>query len=129
MGSPLQLNVNTSPIGAFTYSWAPTTYLNSSTIPNPIVTPGVMVDAEYHVTVTTVLANCPTTDSFLLHVLPNDFSLFNPDTGVCYPPSTYQVRASGDTEFTYRWTPVNGVSNPDIIDPAISPPGTVTYML
>jgi len=61
--------------------------------------------------------------------LPNDFSLFNPDTGICYPPGTYQVRASGDTEFAYLWSPVNGVSNPMIIDPTLSPFTTMTYTL
>lgn len=127
LGVPLQLGVNASPVGAYLYSWVPSTYLNSSTIPNPIVTPGVLADAEYYVTVTTILANCSVTDSFLLHVLPNDFTLYNLDTGVCYPPGTYQMRASGDTEFTYRWTPVNGVSNADTLYPTITPPGTGTY--
>ena len=127
MGSPLQIGVVATPPGSYTYSWTPATYLNNSAIANPIVTPGVVADAEYYVTVTTVLANCPTTDSFLLHVLPNDFSLFNPDTGICYPPGTYQVRASGDSEFKYLWTPVNGVSNPDTLSPTLTPPGTITY--
>ena len=129
MGSPLQLNVTASPVvpGAYSYSWTPTTYLNNSAIANPIVTPGVVADVEYYATVTTVIANCPATDSFLLHVLPNDFTIFNGDTGVCYPPGTYQVRASGDPEFSYIWSPINGVSNPNTLLPTLSPPGTGTY--
>lgn len=129
LGVPLQLGVTTTPAGAYTYSWSPATYLNSSTIPNPIVTPGVLADVLYYVTVTTVLANCPTTDTFLLHVVPNDFILYNPDTGVCYPAGTYQMRTDGSTEFRYRWTPVGGVSDPTIQNPTITPRGTGTYML
>ena len=129
IGSPLQLGVTPSPAGTYDYSWSPATYLNNSTVANPIVTPAVLADAEYYVTVTTIIASCSTVDSFLLHVLPNDFSLFNPDTGICYPPGTYQARTAGDTEFTYAWTPVNGVSNPGIIDPTLSPPFTITYSL
>jgi gliding motility-associated-like protein len=129
VGSPLQLGVIATPVGAYYYSWMPTTYLNNSTIANPIVTPGIQADVEYYATVTTVLANCSVTDSFLLHVLPNDFTLFNLDTGVCFPPSAYQARTDGDTEFAYRWTPVNGVSNPLIINPILTPPTTLTYTL
>jgi gliding motility-associated-like protein len=127
VGSPLHIGVVTTPPGAYTYSWTPTTYLDNATISQPVVTPGVVADAEYYVTVTTVLANCPTTDSFLLHVLPNDFTIMNPDTGICYPPGTYQVRAQGDSEFSYLWSPVNGVSDPRSLTPTLSPFMTMTY--
>ena len=39
----------------------------------------------------------------------------------------FQVIASGDSEFSYLWTPAAGVSNPYIIDPSITPPGPGSY--
>jgi len=124
VGVHLQIGVTVTPSsGSYTYSWTPATYLNNSTISNPIVTPGVAGDAEYIVSVGSSVFGCGATDSFLLHVLPDSFSLYNPDTGICFPPATYQIRASGDSEFSYRWTPTLGVSNPDIITPTITPPG------
>ena len=129
LGVALQLGVTASPTVPYTYSWTPATYLDNAAIANPVVTPGVVADAEYYVTVSPPVTGCSTTDSFLLHVLPNDFSLFNLDTGICYPPSAYQVRASGDSEFTYHWSPVFGVSNPNILTPIISPQNTTKYIV
>ena len=132
MNVPLQLGVSDLPTGiAYVYSWSPTTYLNNATIANPVVTPGVAGDFEYYVTSAppAPVVNCSSTDSFLLHVLPNDFTLFNQDTGVCFPPGTYQMRVDGDTEFTYHWSPAVGVSNMYITEPLISPPGTGKYFI
>lgn len=128
---PKQIGVTATPAGPYNYSWTPTTYLNNATIANPIVTPGVVGDQEYYVTVSSPVAFCNSVDSFLLHTVPNDFSLFNPDSGICFKDlSSYQVRATGDTEFTYTWSPTAGVSNPHIINPVITPPGiTTTYYI
>jgi len=127
VGSPLQLGVTASPAGGYTYNWTPATYLNNATIPNPIVTPGVVGNFEYVVTVGSAVPGCMATDSFLLHVLPNDFTLTSPDTGVCFFYGPFQVIASGDSEFSYQWSPSMGVSNPYIIDPSITPPGPGSY--
>ena len=130
VGVPLQLGVIvTPPSGAYGYNWTPSAWLNNSTIYNPIVTPLAAGDFEYTVHVTTPAFGCDARDTFLLHVLPNDFTLVSPDTGLCYPTGTYQIIAFGDTEFSYAWTPTTGVSNPTIIDPTITPPGNMTYSI
>jgi gliding motility-associated-like protein len=129
VGVPLQLGVTTTPSGTYEYNWTPATYLNNAAIANPIVTPGVAGDFEYVVDVTYPGGGCGSADSFLLHVLPNTFTLVNPDTGICYPAGTYQIVAFGDTEFTYLWTPAAGVSNPNILTPTITPEGTTTYTI
>ncbi len=127
VGVPLQLGVIATPAGTYEYNWTPSGYLNSATIPNPIVTPLLQGDFEYVVSVTYPGGGCGVTDSFLLHVLPDSFTLVNPDTGICYPVGIYQIVAFGDTEFTYVWTPAAGVSDPNILTPTITPPGTTSY--
>ncbi len=127
VGVPLQLDVAVTPAGTYQYNWTPTTYLNNSTIANPVVTPGVAGNFEYVVNVAHIGGGCGTVDSFILHVLPNTFTLVNPDTGICYPPGTYQMVVIGDTEFSYHWSPSFGVSNPNISDPTISPTYNITY--
>lgn len=127
-GVPLQLSVDATPAGVpYTYSWTPSTYLNSATIKNPIFTPADSVDRLQSVTVSPPVPGCSTTASFWLHVLPNDFALYNLDTGICFPPSSYQIRLLGDTEFTYKWEPELGVSDPHSMQPIISPLTTTIY--
>ena len=127
-GTPLQLGVTATPTGIpYTYSWTPGTDLSSVTISNPIFTPSDSVDRVQSVTVKTPVPGCETTSSFTLHVLPNDFELYNVDTGICFPPQSYQIRMLGDTEFTYHWEPATGVSDQNIMSPVIAPAGTTVY--
>lgn len=127
---PLQLSATAMPAGVpYTYSWSPATYLDNPNIANPIVSPGVAYDQEYYVTVSPPAQGCSTIDSFLLHVVPADFNLYSKDSLICYPPGSFQINADGTTEFTYRWIPATGVSNPNIINPVITPYGDGTYSL
>ena len=129
VGVPLQLNNLINPdTGHYAYSWTPAANLSNSTIHNPVVTPTAPGDYEMYVTDSEVYAGCKVRDSFLLHVLPNDFNLLNPDTGVCFN-AVIQVRANGDSEFSYHWTPAFGVSDPVIITPVMSVNTTTTYTL
>lgn len=126
-GVPLPFNVVTSPTGPWSYLWTPATDLSSAVVANPTVTPSTVGDFWYYVTVGTPVVGCNSRDSFMLHVLPNDFSLISQDTGICYPPSTYQVQALGDTEFTYHWVPNYNVSDPYSLTPMIAPDATTRY--
>ncbi len=121
--TPLQLNVNALPGGVtYTYLWNPTTDLNNPAIYNPIFTPGDSIDRWQYVTVSAPVPGCSTIDTIFLHVLPNDFAIISPDTGICAPTGIFQVRVLGDTEFSYRWQQTIGVSDPNIMEPTINPP-------
>ena len=109
------------------YSWTPGTYLSSTTVENPVATPGATGDFKYFVTVSQP-AGCSSTDSILLHVLPNDFNLMSPDSGMCFN-GIIQIRATGDSEFTYTWTPALTVSNPNIINPVITVATSTIYTI
>lgn len=127
VGVPVQLNTTISPTSqTYTYSWTPGTYLNDSTIQNPVSTPTVQQDMTYIVTADPGAVGCARSDTITINELPNDFSLMNPDTIVCVG-GVVQVRATGDSHFTYQWTPSTYVSNPFIIDPVMTPDTTVTY--
>jgi gliding motility-associated-like protein len=86
-------------------------------------------DFYYFVTVGTPVVGCNSVDSFMLHVLPDDFTLISQDTGICFPPNAYQVRALGDTEFMYHWVPNYNVSDPYSLTPIISPDATTRYTI
>ena len=67
---PIQLNITSAPAGAYTYVWSPSTYLNNSTIDNPvanITVPGV------HSFVATVAnaAGCVKKDSAIITITPS----------------------------------------------------------
>ncbi len=113
---PLHLTVNATSPGTYQPVWSPATYLAGATTNDPIVTPVVAGDVMYYVSDTETSSHCFAVDSFLLHVLPNDFSLFNPDSTMCFS-GIVPIRASGDTEFSYHWTPAVYVNNPNIINP------------
>jgi gliding motility-associated-like protein len=128
VGVAVPLNIIPTPSGSFyNFTWSPTTGLSSAVIGNPTVTASDSGNFMYYVTVGTPVAGCSSNDSFMLHVVPNDFTLFSQDTAVCYPPGSYQVRGWGSPEFTYSWTPNYNVLPQDILTPMVSPDATTVY--
>ncbi len=127
LGDSVQFNLNISPIGPnYHVQWTPPTYLNYDTIPNPISTP--LADVTYFIEVDPGAVGCFGYDTVSIRVLPNDFQLFNHDTAICKGASV-QINALGDTAFNYTWSPVIYVSDPNIIDPIITPDTTTSYTL
>jgi gliding motility-associated-like protein len=127
LGSSYQFNPTVTPSNqTYSFSWSPATDMDNPNIPNPTITP--QADITYYVMVTPTAALCPGYDTVVVDVIPNDFTLENPDTAICEGASI-QVRANGPVEFQYQWTPNTGVSNPTIIDPVITPEAAETYVI
>ena len=127
VGVPLQLNnIVTPDTGHYTYSWSPATNLNNNSIPNPVVTPTAPGDYQYVVLDSEVYAGCKAKDSFILHVLPNDFTLLNTDSGICFH-GVIQMNINGDTEFTYHWAPAAFVSDASATDPVATVNSTTVF--
>lgn len=104
--------------------WSPPLYLSSIGIANPLYTAGV--SSRYLVTITYAgKTRCKTVDTVNVKIL-KMFSLSMPDTTVCSGASIY-IRAVGDPDFNYTWSPVNGVSNPNILNPLITADSTRIY--
>ncbi|PQJ10572.1 hypothetical protein CJD36_011395 [Flavipsychrobacter stenotrophus] len=122
VGVPLILHASVFDIGggpatgSFSYNWNPTTYMTGATTANPIVTPTVAGDLNYSLTVTEVSAGCTAPGTLIVHVLPNDFALLNPDSVICFN-GIIPMRVNGDTEFSYHWEPNGFVNNANIINP------------
>ncbi len=131
-GLPVQLGVyHPADTIAYQYLWSPITYLNSSTIFNPIVDPLLPGDYTYTVNVNpyALLLGCGSTDTIHVHVLPNDFTLHNSDTVICLGQSFTANVTGGSAEFNWLWTPSTGVSVTTIPDATFTPTITTSYTL
>ena len=114
--------------GFYHFSWSPTTYLSTGTLPVVAINPAVIGDYTYDITVYpgTNPPGCSVTDIVNLHVAPNDFTLANDDTAICLG-KWIQAVVVGSSEFQYSWTPTAGVSVTNIPDPILTPTVTTTY--
>jgi len=127
VGTTIQLDApyTTPDAGISTvFKWTPGTYLSSSSISNPTVTP--ISTMTYAVTVTYAgKTRCQTKDTITVRAL-QYFQLFNKDTSVCRNTPII-VNATGDPRYSYTWTPTDGISNPNILAPVITPDSSRTY--
>ncbi|MEZ5046605.1 MAG: gliding motility-associated C-terminal domain-containing protein [Chitinophagaceae bacterium] len=128
INSTLQLGVtvnNPLPTGSYSYNWAPATYLNNTTIPNPTVN-NPTNPISYTVTVTSTILACPATASVDVDVLLG-FKLANSDTTICDGDDVQINVIGGNPKYTYSWNPATFVSNPASITPIIAPTPSGVY--
>ena len=126
IGNSIQLNAQI--VGgnypAYTYSWSPSTFLNSTTIANPLSTPTSTI--TYTVIATpTAMPACSVTNHVRVEVIPA-ITLSNNDTAICYGASV-QLNAVGDSRYNFTWTPATELNNANIPDPLATPTTTRTY--
>ena len=129
LGIAVPLNVYTSPPPgvAYTYAWSPGVGLSTTMMPSTVVTPTILGDITYTVTVyPTLLPACASTETITVHTVPNDFILHNSDTAICIGEFV-QVSITGSSEFTWLWTPPDGVSDVNVMEPAITPTVNGSY--
>jgi Secretion system C-terminal sorting domain/PKD domain len=116
IGQSIQLTAN----GASSYTWTPATGLNTTigqiVIANPLIT------TTYTVMGTSGTCSGDTNVTVVIH--PNPIANAGPDITICEGTST-QLNATGGIQ--YLWTPVIGLSNPNIANPVASPQVTTTY--
>ncbi|MBL7765756.1 MAG: gliding motility-associated C-terminal domain-containing protein [Chitinophagaceae bacterium] len=131
VNASLQLNVSASPAGqAYNYTWSPATFLNNSTIANPMMV-NPTAPTNYTVTVSPqgVLA-CASQAVVQVDVLLG-YDIANSDTAICDGASVQINPIGGNPKYTYLWTPSAGVSNTGVLGPVITPapPGVYTYSI
>ncbi len=126
VNNPIQLNANikSDPGVPITIAWTPTTGLDDPTSANPWAMP--TQDVMYKVRVTAE-GGCYDEDSIHITVI-QGFDLLNSDTAICIG-ETVQTNVVGDSRYTYKWTPNQGVSDVNIMTPTITPNNTRTYIL
>ena len=117
IGDNTQLNAS----GGVQYDWSPTIALSDTTIPNPIAQPASTT--TYTVTVTDNFG-CVNDDSVVVTVNLLPVADAGADLSACEGVPV-QMNASGGVG--YSWTPVIGLSNPNIPNPTATPPTSMSY--
>lgn len=119
-GDAIQLNAVSD---GLQFSWTPTANLSNPSIINPIATTSVFT----RYTVTARIGSCTATD--FVNVTPIPYPGSNAGTGpqICYNTSGQLNASIVGSSFT--WTPVNYLSNPNILNPIVTPPRTTQYIL
>jgi len=102
--------------GYTTYSWSPSG--NTQTI-------NVTTAGTYYVTVSDA-NGCTGSDNVDVIVLPIPNAFAGQDINICFG-DTIQLNASGGT--SYQWSPVSGLSNPNISNPYANPSITTEYLV
>jgi len=114
-------NTTLNASGGTSYLWSPSGNLSSANIANPIASP--TVTTTYTVTVTDNNA-CSATSSVILTVSTLPPADAGSNAAICLDQST-TLNASGGN--SYVWSPISGLSNPNIANPAANPLVTTTY--
>ena len=109
--------------GGTSYVWSPSTWLSDSTIANP--TACVTSQTTYVVTGTDA-NSCINTDTVTISINPLPTITASPDVWVCVGDSA-QIFANGGTSYT--WSPIAGLSNPNISNPMAAPANTTIYVV
>ncbi len=125
LGTSLPLTVTGS--ATLDYSWTPAAGLSGAATQDPVATP--TVTTTYSVTATTA-GMCPTTVSVKVTVNTLNISVLTPDTTICiYTSFPIQVAASTTAGPAFNWTPTDGLSDPNVLQPVASPTVTTSYAL
>ena len=119
-GKNAQLNAS----GGSIYRWSPPTYLNNTTIPNPIAI-APRRTTTYTVSVRDTLG-CPkpVTKDFTVVVIRIIADAGPSDTSVVLD-QPLQLTATGGTN--YVWVPATYLNNPNIASPVSNPQNNITY--
>jgi len=133
MGIPMQLHayVTVSPTSTpIYYLWQSPTWLNSTTIADPIVTPTDSGSNQYHVIISPdTVSACWDTAILRVHAV-RDFVLNTPNDTICMGQSIH-VSISGSDSINYSWSPTDGVVTATTKNPVITPtqPCVTTYVV
>lgn len=106
--------------GGTSYSWSPTTGLNSITIANPTASP--TVTTVY--TVTVFNGACSATDALTLTVNSLPTANAGSDATICSGSSATLTATGGSS---YSWSPATGLSATNIANPVATPTVTRNY--
>lgn len=112
----------TGPTGS-SYTWGPSQGLNNDTLANPTAT--ITVNQTWTVTVTDV-NGCVASDEILISALAIPSVDAGQDTSIC---SGSSVQLNGSGTGTPQWSPIFGLSDPNIFDPIANPEATQVYTL
>lgn len=97
--------------------------LSCTDCPNPTATP--VVTTTY--TLTTPEADCPSSASITIGVLPPPALNLPLNPSICADGGSVQLNTIAEPGVTYTWTPATGLDDPFSATPTASPSATTTY--
>jgi gliding motility-associated-like protein len=119
------VQIGSSPISGFSYSWFPASTLDNPNIANPIASP-VANQTQYILTVTNDSTLCQNFDTILVTMLNPIIANAGIDVEICAYDSV-QIGAGFIEGQIYSWIPQQGLSNPFSSNPIASPDSTTKY--
>jgi len=119
IGSPAQPN--------YIYNWSPTIGLNNPNIADPLANP--MANTTYGLTVTNTNNGCFDTDDVVITVSGAPVANAGPDQSINCGGAGVVIGSAAIGGMGYNWSPVNGLSNPNIAQPTATPLSNTTYTL
>jgi gliding motility-associated-like protein len=107
---------------ALSYQWSPATYLNSTTLKNPVATP---LDSVIKYRVIGNIGKCQSRDSVTIRTVPYPVVTVNPDQRICFGDSAI-LHASGGSR--YNWSPGTFLNSINATDPiSVKPTSDIQY--
>lgn len=127
LGKKVKLSAGVNPTDyPFTFSWTPSTNLDSPNIVNPLFTANTL-GQNILILKARSSAGCSDSDQVTITVNSEELLDINtPDTAIC-SGDTIQLHMSGNGIKSFVWFPDFHISDPLSYDPYISPTATITY--
>lgn len=117
------VNLLTSSVNGNSYSWSPTQGLSNASLQSPLASP--LANTQYIITVNPgTLCFAKDTVNIAVNHLP--VVQTSPDTTLCSGASV-QLSALAGGNVSYSWSPQNGISNPFVNNPVVSPTTPTIY--
>ncbi|HTB05481.1 MAG TPA: gliding motility-associated C-terminal domain-containing protein, partial [Bacteroidia bacterium] len=116
--------IGSASVSGLTYSWSPSSGLNSSTISQPNASPAITT----LYTLTVINGGCSKSDTVSVTVNPVPAANVGNGQTLC-DASSVTLGGPAVTGDTYMWTPATGLNSATISDPTANPGTTITYTL
>lgn len=105
--------------GGVQYTWTPSTNLSSTSISNPVSTPIKTITYTLSEVIDAIGCKSLTTDQVTVDVTPPIKVKTFPYDTIGYPGDQFRLNATSAATF-YSWSPVTGLSNPNIPNPVLT---------
>jgi gliding motility-associated-like protein len=105
--------------GGVQFTWTPSTYLNNTTISNPVSNPVKTITYTLSQVIDAIGCKSLTTDQVTIDVTPPIKVKTFPYDTIGYPGDQFQLNATSAATI-YSWSPAIGLSNPNIPNPVLT---------
>ena len=112
--------------GGGSYKWIPSSGLSSDIIANPIASPA---DTINYMVIVTNQFNCADTAFVLVNVIETPHADAGPDRTIIKDNSTQLMATVKGQNITYTWSPVTYMTNTTSLQPIVTPPSDIDYVL